>query len=110
MDTDSFIVYFKTEDVYEDIANDVEKRLDTSNFKVNRPLPTRTNEKVIGLMKDKLGGKITTKFAALTPKTYSYLTVDGKNGQKGKRYKEVCNKKMLKFNDYKDCLLSNEIY
>ena len=31
MDKDNFIVNVKTEDVYEDIANDVEKRFDTSN-------------------------------------------------------------------------------
>ena len=43
MDTDSFIICVKTEDVYEDIANDVEKRSDTSNYDVNRPLPTGKN-------------------------------------------------------------------
>ena len=48
MDTDSFIIYIKTQDLYEDIANDVEKRFD----EVNRPLPTGKNKKVIGLMKD----------------------------------------------------------
>ena len=53
MDTD-----IKTEDFYKDIANDVEKRFDTSNYEVNRPLPIGKNKKVIGLMKDKLGGKI----------------------------------------------------
>ena len=31
MDTDSFIMNIKTEDFYKDIANDVEKRFDTSN-------------------------------------------------------------------------------
>ena len=40
MDRDSFITHIKTEDVYEDIADDVEKRFDTSNYEVNRPLPT----------------------------------------------------------------------
>ena len=40
MNTDSFIIYIKTEDVYEDIADDVEKRSDTSNYEVNRPLST----------------------------------------------------------------------
>ena len=34
MDTDSFIIYIKTENVHEDIANDVSKRLDTSSYKV----------------------------------------------------------------------------
>ena len=31
MDTDSFIVHVKTEDIYKNIAEDVEKRSDTSN-------------------------------------------------------------------------------
>ena len=39
MDTDTFIIHLKTEDIYEDAANDVEKRFDTSNCKINRPLP-----------------------------------------------------------------------
>ena len=68
MDTDSFIINVKTEDVYEDIANDVEKKFDTSNHEVNRPLPTGKNKKVIDLMKDELGGKIMTEFIALRPK------------------------------------------
>ena len=29
MDTDSFIINIKTDDCYEDIANDVEKKFDT---------------------------------------------------------------------------------
>ena len=40
MDTDSFIMNIKTEDFYKDIANDVEKRFDTSNYEVDRPLST----------------------------------------------------------------------
>ena len=43
MGTDSFIMHIKTEDFYEDIANDVEKRFDTSNYEVNRPLPEEKN-------------------------------------------------------------------
>ena len=66
-------IYIKTKDIYEDIANDVENRFDASNYDVSRPLPTRNNKKVIGLMKDELGGKIMTEFATLRPKTYSYL-------------------------------------
>ena len=64
MDTDSFIMHIKTEDFYKDIANDVEKRFDPSNYDVYRPLPTGKNKKVIGLMKDELGGRITTEFVA----------------------------------------------
>ena len=61
----------------------------TSNYEVNRPLSTGKNKKVIGLMKDKLGGKIMTKFAALRPKTYSYLMDDGKNDKKQKEQRNV---------------------
>ena len=48
MDTDSFIMNIKTNDFYRDIANDVEKRFDISNYECNRPLPTGKNKKVIG--------------------------------------------------------------
>ena len=86
MDTDSFIMKIKTNDFYEDIASDVENRFDTSNYEVNtaepsslersalarRPLPTGKNKKVIGLMKDELGGKIITESVTLRPKTYSF--------------------------------------
>ena len=72
MDTDSFIFQVKTEDFYKNIADDVEKRFDTSNYEVNRPLPTGMNKKVIGLMKDELRGNIMTEFVALRPKSYSY--------------------------------------
>ena len=52
MDTDSLVMNIKTEDFCEDITNDVEKRFDTSNYEVNRPLPAGKNKKVISLMKD----------------------------------------------------------
>ena len=45
MDTDSFIIHIKTEDFYEVIANAVEKRFDTSNYEVHRPLPKGVNKK-----------------------------------------------------------------
>ena len=109
MDTDSFITHIKTEDFYKDIANDVEKRFNTSNYEVNRPLPTGKNKKVIGLMKDELGGKIMTEFVALRPETYSYLTDDCEEDKKAKGTKKCVIKRRLKFDDYKDCLLNNQV-
>ena len=35
-DTDSFSIYIETEAFYEDIANDVERRFDTSNYNENK--------------------------------------------------------------------------
>ena len=109
MDTDSFIVHIKTEDFYNDIADDVEKRFDTSNYEINRALPTGKNKKVIGLMKDELGGRIMTEFVALRPKTYSYLTDDCEEDKKAKGTKKCVIKRMLKFYDYKYFLLNNVI-
>ena len=106
MDTGSFIINIKTEDFYEDIEDDVKKRFDRSNYEVNRPLPIGKNKKVIGLMKDELGGKIMTEFAALRAKTYPYLMDDGNSDKKAKGTKKCVVKRILKLND---CLLNNEI-
>ena len=87
MDTDSFIINIKAEDFHEDIADDVEK--------VNSPLPKGKNKKVIGLMKDELGGTIMTEFAALRPETYSYLMDDCNSEKKAKGTKKCIIKKYL---------------
>ena len=111
-DIDISIIHIKTEDFYKDNSDDrrpFEKKLDTSNYDCHRPLPTAKDKKVIGLMKDELGGKIMTEFAALRPKTYSYLTDDFKEDKKAKETKDCFIKRRLKLNDYKDCLLNNEI-
>ena len=61
------------------------------------------------LMKDELGGKIITEFVTLRPKTYSFLTDDGKEDKKAKGTKKCVIKKKIKFNDYKKCLFSDEL-
>ena len=104
MDTDSFIMNLKTEDFYKNIANDVEKRFDTTNYEVDRPLSTGKDKKVIGLMKDELGERVVTEFVTLRPKTYSHLTDDCKEDKKTKETKKCVIKRMVKFNDYRNCL------
>ena len=109
MDTDSFVMHIKTNDFYKDISDDVDNRFDTSNYEVKRPLPIGKNKKVIGLMKHELGGEIIMEFIALRPKTYSYLADNDKIDKKAKGTKKCIIKKMIKFNDYKKCLLNGEI-
>ena len=109
MDTDSFVMRIKTNDFYKDIFDDVDNRFDTSNYEVRRPLPIGKNKKVIELMKDELGGKIIMEFIALRPKTYSYLTDNDKRDKKAKGTKKCVITKMIKFDDYKKCLLNGEI-
>ena len=59
-------------------------------------------------MKDELGGKIMIEFAALRPKSCSYLMDDGGSDKRAKGTKKCVIKRRFKFNDYKDCLLNNE--
>ena len=58
MDTGSFIVHVKTDDIYKDIAENVETKFDASNFELERPLPKGGNKEVIEVMKYKLDGII----------------------------------------------------
>ena len=72
----------KTNDIYKDIAEDVETRFDTLNFELDRPLPNGKNKNVIGLMKGELGGKTMAKFVGLRGKSHSYLMDDGGENKK----------------------------
>ena len=107
MDTDSFVVNIKTKDFNKDISQDVNKRFDTWNYTFDRPLPTGINKKVIGLMKDELGGDKITEIVALRPKAYSYITNDFIEMKKAKGTKKCVVNKMLRFDDYKKCLFDN---
>ena len=109
MDTDSFIMNIKTNDFYKDISNDFGNSFDTSNYEVNRPLPTGKNKKIIGLMKDERGGKIITEFVTLRSKTYSFLIDYGKENKKAKGTRKCVIKNKIKFNNYNRCLFSDEL-
>ena len=89
VNTDTFIVHLKTDDIYKDIAEEVETRFDTSNFEIDRPLPKGKIQKLIGLMKDELGGKIKKEFVGLRAKPYSYLKDNNNEYKKAKGTKSV---------------------
>ena len=84
MDVDNFLIHIKTEDLYKEIANNIEKWFDTSNYSKddNRPLPVGWNKKVISLFKDELGGKIMKEFVGLRAKTWAYLMDDDSEHKK----------------------------
>ena len=93
MDTDSFVIYIKTEDFFKDIAGNVERWFDTYNYDKNdnRLLKIGKNEKVIGKFKDELGEKIMTEFCTLRAETYSFL-IDGYDDDDYEKNK-IINKK-----------------
>ena len=95
MDTDSFVIYNKTGNFFKDIANDVERWFDTSNYDENdeRTLPIGKNKKVPGLFKDELGGKIMTLFVGVRGKVYAYLIDNDSNEYKKATGTKKCVKK-----------------
>ena len=103
MDTDPLVYDIKTEDFYKNVVEDVETRFDTSGYVPGRPLPIEKNKKVIGLMKDELGGKLMKEFISLRPKMYSYR-VEEQEPKKCKGIKKCVMKKTITFEDYKRCL------
>ena len=71
------------------------------------PIKKGVNKKVFGMMKDGLGGYLMKEFIGLRPKSYAYLTDDGKIDKRAKGVKKCITKKNLRCNDYKDCLMKN---
>ena len=111
MDTDSFIIYIETEDFYEDIAGDVEKWFDTSNYDKNdeRRLPIEINGKILDKFKDEPGGKIMAKNAALRAKVYAYLKEDGGVHKRAKGTKKCAIKREIMFENYRESLFEGKI-
>ena len=112
MDTDSFIVYIKTDDIYKHIVEDVERRFETSNYKlkcnsIERRLLKRRksnwiNERWISL-------KIMTKLIELKDKTSSYLADDGSKDKKAKGTKKCAIKWKLRFENHENCLKATQL-
>ena len=103
MDTDSFIVHTKTDDICKDISEDLASRVDTSSYELDRPVPMgKKIKQVVGLMKDELGGQIIKKFVGWRPKTYSYLKDNNDKCKRAKSTKKCVLKRKLKFEYYKN--------
>ena len=109
MGTDKFIVYIKTDYDYKDIAEYVKRRFDIPNNELERSVSKGKNKRVIELTKDKLSGKMMTKFVGLRTKNDSYLTDDGKEDKKVKGTEICFIKRKFKFQDYKNCVQATQL-
>ena len=111
MNTDSFVMHIKTEDFYKDIAGDVERWFDTSNYdeKDKRPLPIGKNKRVKSLFKNELGGKTMTEFCALRAKAYPYKLDDDTEKKKAKGTKNFIAEREITFKNYTDSLFIDEV-
>ena len=86
MDTVSFILYIKTDDIYKNML-----QLDLIHqimHQIDHYLKEKI-KKVIGLMKEKLGGKIMTEFVGLRAKSYGDLMDDCSEDKKQNTQKSV---------------------
>lgn len=109
MDTDSLVYVTKGDlDIYKLMADNIDK-FDTSNYAENNAynLPL-VNKRQLGLMKDELGGQIITEFVGLRSKMYAMRVNDEDKIKKIKGIKSNIVKTTITFNDFLNCLNSNQ--
>ena len=84
-------LFILKQDFYKDIAGDLDRWFDTSNYDKydNRPLPIGKNKKVISKCKGELGGKIMIEFCALRAKAYAFKLDDDTEKKKAKGTKKL---------------------
>ena len=102
------VVYIKRDDIYKDILEDVETRFNIWSYDLERSLPKRKKKNLIGLIKDKLGGKFMAKFVGLRTKAYSYLIDDSSEDKKAVGRKKCAMKRKLRFENYKNSLEASQ--
>ena len=102
-DTDSLILQVYTDDVYDDMKQNLDE-YDTSNYPPEHKTYSTANKKVVGKMKDELGGKVMTEFVGLRSKMYSY--VGEESGKRAKGVKKTVLRNTVCHEDYKACLLN----
>ena len=113
MDTDSFVYEVDIETFYKDIVKNVETKFHTRVYSKddNRPLSIRTNKNIVGMMREKLDGKIKTESVALREKVNAYRKIDQKlEGKCCKDTKKFAVCSVLTFGDYNTCLFNGKKY
>ena len=106
-DTDSLIVHVQTDDLYKDMAQNLDE-YDTSNYPADHPLFSTANKKIIGKFKDELGGQLLTEFIGIRPKMYSY--VGEESGKRAKGVKKSVLQNSITHEDYRSCLFEKKVY
>ena len=91
-------------------SKDVRRKFDTSDYPEKHPsgIKTGVNKKVIGKFKDEAAGRQITHFVGLRPKLYCFEVEGQGETRKAKGVKKNVIKKSLSFDDYKECLFTEE--
>ena len=107
-DTDSLVYEIRgVDDIYEVIYKNRDL-FDFSDISKESKFDDNSNKKVIGKMKDELGGKVVSEFIGIKSKMYSLIRIDdeekirAKGVNRGLKYDEFCdvlfNKKIIRHN------------
>ena len=103
-DTDSLVYELRgVDNVYDQVYKD-KKLFDFSGYSRESKYYDCSKKKVIGQMKDEMGGKVIAKFVGLRSKMYSLVTVDDEEKARAKRV----NKK-LKHKEFVDVLFNKKV-
>ena len=107
-DTDNFILHIQSEDLYEEIKEDVKDHYDTRKYPKNSPLFYEGNAFKLGCLKDECNGKIMREFCGTCAKSYSY-TIEGETieNKKCKGVKDSAIEE-LTIKDYLNCVFEEE--
>ena len=109
-DTDSVTYDIQTNDIYTEIANEINGRFDTSEHPKYYASGIRTSvdRKVIGTFKDEAAGKQIEEYFELRAKLLSYKMVNGDKHKKCKGVEKSMVKKTIIHEDYKETLFSRK--
>ena len=105
-DTDSLVYHLETEDVYADMASNLDD-YDTSDYPSSHPAFSTRNKKALGKMKDEYNGRPIVEFVGLRPKMYSILEADGHEKKKAKGISKRTTSRML-HSSYREALLGEK--
>ena len=101
-DTDSICTHIYTDDIYQDMAADLDT-YDTSDFPTDHFLHSNKNKKLIGKFKDETNGVPITAFVGLRPKMYA-MKVAGVDKKTAKGISKTAIRKILTFEKFKETL------
>jgi hypothetical protein len=104
MDTDSFMYEFYTENLYEDMRDDLIEHYDTSDYPQAHSNYSSQNKKVLGKWKDELNSEPIQEIVALKAKMYSVMSLSGSEKKVAKGIPRVFLRKHISHKDYKQCL------
>ena len=109
-DTDSFIYYIKTKDIFDDFREKFFNLMDFSDYPKSHICYNDERRKCIGFLKDEMNSNQITEFIGLKPKMYIILQSSEKNLKRAKGVKKSVLDKQISFDNYFDCLFKERYF